>query len=726
MKNYTQKARSIFSLIAKHKFILSVVAVYLVSTVSYIGPAFYQCNDSIYGFGDSTAGPIWKASLKPEQSILGGYENSTNYPQGETLYSPVGYVTLIQSTFSYLVSKVVGPVCSYNLYNILGYMSSSLLMFAFILYLTRSRWIALLAGYAVAFTPYVQAKIGGHPSYGYSSLLIAILWLTIHLITHRKILHASLLGVALAACAYLDPYFILFAITVMVPIGVVWLFMLVRSTVWKKLSWRKLFIDAKPFVIAILLFLVIVTPLLVIRVKDAALINSSVANVRGNVEAAAMLCSNKPLDYLLPDPYNIYLKSVFGEDYTAKNIALRNWCGSGESRVSISLVILGVIALGGIVMIWERLNRRKLKLRASLSYDPTLVIGSIVGIGLLALMLGLPPYIHDIITPTGIVLHITEMWRIFAREFLVVNIAAVVLFAIVLKYFSANFKRYRHALIIGVIYTLVVLGIIASYQINPPFNPPVFSYSRDVPQIYERIKNTPEIQTLAEYPIDRTGIEYDSIVYYLTMQAVHGKKLFNSAAITNKNAMIHYSLKDLADPQTIPTLRSYGIQYVVVHSVEQEDIKKYLSGVEVVAWNVPQAYSLTMVRPDKRTDIVLLKILEGPKVTNVLTLERGFNLNLELMRSPVGMEYEVSPTIEMSVRSIKEGEATSSNTCFDIRSVNAEASNVIVRVNGRDVETKEITGVYVPVELSVKTGDRITLHNPSNTNMAINNLGCRQ
>lgn len=708
----------------KNWFIGFAIFLYVFFTAFYMGPAFYDCTNSVSGFGDSTGGPIWRNSLKSEQPALGGYENATNYPSGESLYSPVNYASLIQSVAMEGSSKVVGPVCSYNLYNVVGYLTTSVIMFAFIMYLTKNRWIALLAGYAVAFTPYMQNKVGVHPSYGYASLLIALLWLLIHLISYRKKLHAILLAIVLGACAYFDPYFVLLAITIILPVLVVWSLLGFKHRKVKKVwSAKRFIVWVRPFLLSVAIFAVIVSPLMVTTVINANLISSSVASVRGNVEAAAMQCSNKPLDYLLPDPNNIYLKKIFGPGYTANNISMRNWCGAAESHVSISEVVLFVIVVGGIVILWERLSARKVKLGIVSGYDGRLVVGGVLLVALAALAIGLPPYIRGIITPSGIILKLTETWRIFAREYLVLNVALVLLFALILKYLSTS-KAFRNKrVLLAIIFVLMSLGIMAEYQVNHPFNPPVFSYSRDVPEVYDHIRDDGNIKAIAEYPIDRTGVEYDSIVYYLTMQAVHGKQILNSATIGDASDKLHYSIKDLSDPQTLPVLRALGIKYVVIHGESPSDIRNTLPGLQIIDQGTSQNYSLQVVRPGDDNSIVLAKIKDGPKADSVLTIDTGNVIILPLLKSPISMEYELSSGGSLGVNSIKKEVAHTANACFDIKALPAD-TELYISVDGKQISTQNINNTYTSIHLEVKTGDTITLSNSKGYNMELNNLGC--
>jgi len=598
------------------------------------------------------------------------------------------------------------------------------MMFAFIMYLTKSRWIALLAGYAVAFTPYVQNKIGDHPSYGYASILIALLWLLVHLISHRKRLHAILFAILLGSCAYFDPYFVLLAITVVLPILIVWgLLGLKNQKTTKTWNTKKFMVWAQPFLLAAAVFIVIISPLVAITVTNANLISSNVASVRGNVEAAAMQCSNKPLDYLLPDPNNIYLKKIIGPEYTTDNINMRNWCNGSESHVSISAVIFTVIVIGGIIILWERLSARKIKLGTVSGYDNRLLVSGAILIALAAFSIGLPPYIHGVITPSGIVLSLTTTWRIFAREYLVLNVIAVLLFALTLRYFSLSAAFRNRRFLLAVLFVLMFLGVIAEYQVKHPFNPPVFNYSRDVPEVYDRIRDDVNIEAIAEYPIDRAGVEYDSIVYYLTMQAVHGKQILNSTAIGNASENIHNSIKDLSDPQTLPVLRALGIKYIVIHGEKPSDIRNTLPGLEIIDQSTSENFSLQIVRPGDENSIVLAKIRDGPEARSVLTIETGNVISLPLLKSPESMEYEISSGGSLGINSIKKDATHPASVCFDIRSLSADAV-LSVSVGGKLIFTQNINHTYTSIRIEAKTGDTIKLNNSKGDNMRLNNLGC--
>lgn len=731
---FSNKIRKTFARFLHKNWIYILVSLpYLFFAAFYMGPGFTHCRSSLYGFGDSTAGPIWRDSIKPPQPLLGGNENATNYPSGETLYTPINYASILEAADISVPSKIVGSVCAYNLSNIFGYLITALVMFGLILYLTKNRWIALLAGYAVSFTPYIQSKIGGHPSYAYGGLLIAVLWLVLHIIRYRKKRSAVLLAVILAACCYFDPYFVLLSATVVVPLLGTWL-IYSGARLWKANDLnnkndikQNMWTIIKVFLLSFGVFILLLTPLIYVRIRYNKVINSSVSGVRGNVLETAMQCTNTPLDYLLPDPLNTHLVSSLGAKYTTRNIMHRHWCGFGESRVSVSLTMLAVISLSAIIVGWEKLNRRKNNLSITMGYDPKLAVGSFLAIGLAGLILGLPPHYYGLIMPAGIVLKFTQTWRIFAREYMVVNIAVVALFAVALHYFSqADFFK-QHKYNSGGVLALIFLLIMSEYQINGPFSPPTFNYRKDIPSVYYQVRDNNDITAIAEYPLDRSGIEHDSIVYYLTMQTVHKKKLFNSAAITDSKEALHIALKSLTDPQTLPALRALGIKYVVIHGVPPKVILDKTNQLQILGDSTPSLYSLNFVTSGGTNDTVLAKIVDGPKVKDVLVFNKGFVINLDIMRSPLDTEFETIQDAELKVTPIQGADQSDAQkVCFDAKmSAPGDAADLTVSVDGVPQTTLPIDGTFETVSVMAKEGDTIRLHNSKGYNLRLHNLGCR-
>jgi hypothetical protein len=289
-----------------------------------MGPSVTSCSTTTYGFGDNTAGPIWRATRPEGQGILGSFTKTTNAPFGDNLFSPVGVSYIIQPVMFKATMAVAGPVCGYNIVNMLGFFLSALTMFGFIYVLTRKKWIALFAGYATSFTPYYQVKIGGHPSYGYQAIFIGLIWLFYNLMKYKRKRDAIYLGILFAIACYFDPYFSLLSATVLGALTLTWLVVNKSGIIgfFKTRDKNKTYqIDirkqAKLLLISALSFILLLSPLIFVLSTQGKQINSNVAAARGNVLLETKACSNWPHEYLVPFVLNPVFEKIFVKEHYA-------------------------------------------------------------------------------------------------------------------------------------------------------------------------------------------------------------------------------------------------------------------------------------------------------------------------------------------------------------------------------------------------------------------------
>ncbi|HEY7416726.1 MAG TPA: hypothetical protein VH593_16190, partial [Ktedonobacteraceae bacterium] len=81
---------------------------YVFITAYYMTPQALHCQATVYGFGDNTAGPIWRYTVRPDNPLWGP-ESVTNYPYGEDLSSPVNYIAVLQYSLYWVFAKIAGP-----------------------------------------------------------------------------------------------------------------------------------------------------------------------------------------------------------------------------------------------------------------------------------------------------------------------------------------------------------------------------------------------------------------------------------------------------------------------------------------------------------------------------------------------------------------------------------------------------------------------------------------
>lgn len=714
----------------KYFFLVFTIVSYFAFTVYYMGPSALDCTNTVGGIGDNTAGPIWKFE-NTGSGPVGGYSNVTNYPFGESLSGPVDVVVSGQSVLLWSSAKVFGPVCGYNAINIISYVSAALVMFFFVRSMLRGRygWIAWIAGYAVAFAPFYQVKIGGHPSYGFQAILIGVIWAFFSLITRRRLSSAIILAILTVTCFYFDPYFSLLVSTILVPLVVVWAIYNVGNFRKKSASKNTIIKELKLGSICLAIIAIAVLPLLYVMTSQSAQIKDSVAGTRDNIVESAKLCSNWPQEYLLPFPDSPAFKLLGGESEKVKGVLYAfSQCGIAEDSVGIAIVMLAVILLFFVVLLWEYLNRRKSVLPKILSYNPAVLISGLIGISFTAIILALPPFhVLGFPLPSLIMVEMTSVWRIISREYVVLNIAVVILFSLSLAYFSATLKLKRAA--IAVLAGLLFSGIFIQYQTYTPFRGNVesnFSYS-NAPTGYYWLKGQESIRGIAEYPIEK-ATEASSHGYFLTMQSIHRKPILNSALATSSDDPVRSSIKNLKDPLTPIVLRSLGVDAVVVHGVGVSEIESipYLkviySGDHKPDGRLPDSPAVM------NSSFVIAKIIgDTPFVKTSFQFLDSLPRNREIQKSATSWEYEVPSGSRAALRSVMRGrEGDDANVCFSIKMA-ATGDTGVLDISGTKMKAFErimLSDQYYPIRFEVPFNQTIAISNNNGRNMQITNIGC--
>ena len=696
----------------------------------------------LYGFGDNTAGAVWRYEVYPN-SPFWGYEKMTNYPFGENISSPIYASGLLQYVSYWIGSSVFGSIAAYNLLNVVGLLFSAMMMYFFVLYLLKNQWVAVFAGYAVAFTPYYQMKIGGHPTYAFQGIIIAIIWLFFRIIENHRLRDKIMLGVLVASTVYFDVYFALLAAIVLVALGVVWL--IVRSFTYyserrkkTKNSIKELFTkELRSLGLSAITAFVLVLPILVFFISNHHEITGAVSAARGNVVAEAKACSNWPHEYFVPFVLNPLLSGVFGTDryQSTVNAMKENFsCGIGEDSVGLGIA-LGLVGLFAIAVIsWEKLNNRKINWNTLIKekVDYRLVLGGLSAIMVLAIVLSFPPLkFHNMLpTPSYDLLSLTTTWRTLSRIYVVVNIAFVVLVSIALMFFWTALQK-RKVLIWAFMLLAFVTAI--EYQAFKPFSGNTlsnFSYATDVPSAYKWLKDQSAISAIAEFPMERQGGESDAISYYLSMQVEHKKKLLNSALSNSPDDVVRSGLKNLSDPQTLPVLKALGADAVVAHGITAQDAKS-LSDVDVI-YSAPQSKFnlLSHTHSVKRDTITVLSLNRVTPATSVITLDKGFVRNTNIISSVIDWRYEAISGSRMSVWNIDNGGKLSQlrepiSVCFSAQmSVPEERTRLSLIIDDtHTIDAGAINGT-ASSDFKVKAKSSIKLVPNNKHNLRVTNLGC--
>jgi hypothetical protein len=695
--------------------IAGAVIFYALCTVYYTGGVVANCQNSLTGgVGDNTAGLIWLNSIN-HANPLWGFTHITNYPYGEQLKQPVYASGAALYALYWMLAKVSGSVCGYNLLNVVGFMSAALLMYSFVQWLTRRPWIALLAGFAVAFTPYLQISSGVHPSYVFEGLFVAIMWIFFLFWRSPKVLYALALGTLTAITFYWDPYFVLIG-------SVLWVGLLMGAIVYELCQkrdtsrWKPRLASGA---IALGALVLLLTPLAYVRLHYAGQIDQAVTASRNPIKIDSQIYAARPLEYLLPVATQPVLQKLIPDYAVKRNHHLSN---AGEYTINISLTLLFIILLAAVIFARRIQQRRRLAPDGfHLAVNIVLLVACLACVGGVGLVFSFPPMLHGVRTPTWYLTDAITMWRVFARLYIIVNLSVVSLAAIGLAYLASHISSPK---LRAFGWVIVLAAVVFEYQ-SFSIPRPLWSYSADVPPIYSWLHNNSQVHTLAEYPFDQPAISIWP-TYYFSYQRITGKDMINNSVTTDPDVLMHNALRSLADPQTIPTLRTLGADSLVVHGVVGN---VNLPGLRLIHYEAGPSPAATTVRmfipPIGLYPIAVYHIDIGPMAKFVLTPEKGFSNEISL--TPISQNYVGNSHSSWELLPLPGSPKTGkANVCTQISSVRDDQAATITQ-DGHILWSGTLTPSWQQLEFTAKVSDQliVTESGKNPVNYLLHGLGCQ-
>jgi hypothetical protein len=591
--------------------------VYALCSWFYMGGALTECSQSLLTFpGDNTAGMIAFFSLDSHDPWY-GHTDMWSYPYGESIGQPTHITAQTLFVPFWILAKLFGPVCGFNILTLIGFMSAALTMFAFVRWLLGGRnLIALLAGFAVAFTPYLQVKTGVHISYVFEALFIAAIWLFLVFWKQPSWRRAIPLGLSVALFAYTDGYFILLGGVLMVALivgAVAHDFFAAGRTLNAELSKR-----LKLLAVGVIAAVIFMLPVLYVMLHSSAQINESLTTTRDSIGREAEVYGARPLEYLVPNALNPVTDAVFG------GYADRNNHGSNpaENLLSLSLVMVGLAVFFVTRVLLGRKRNQPVKLVGS-RRTASFVTVVFVTIFVIAIAFSLPPKLGPLPTPSWLVIEVVQLWRVFARLVVIANIALVVLGSFGLAVLLDRMKgQGRRIALIALAFAVIFIEYLTFV---PPR--PVRGYEQ-VPELYYWLHTQQQYKTMAEYPLDEFAAS-SMPVFYSTYQRIHGKKLLNGVMPNKEATMTRAALRDLLGPQAVPGLRALGINLVTIHAPKNPG---EIPGLKLVH-SSPEAILEVDKQPEK---VWGYAVLPGEKAAYVVAPTLGWHAPIK--KSPIHSE----------------------------------------------------------------------------------------
>lgn len=520
-----------------------------------MGKSLTSCQTTVisaYPGGDHVAGIIWLFTYTP--SVYGGISHISNFPFGEDLTQPQYLTSALTMVPTWLFSKVVGPVCGWNLMVLAGYMFSALAMYAFIYWLIRRRSIALFAGLLAAFTPYHYFKSWGHLSYLQSQLFILLLWACLAFWKKPTAWKGVIVGGLTGLLFYADGYFPMIG---GVMLGSLMLYGIVDTAVLvRKKRDRKVISDRfKYAALAVAVTAVMLLPILGVKLKYGNQINASLTSSRSDIKEELERYGARLADYVVPsEKHALEPVREVATDYRQAN----PYSNPGEYSLYLGVVsiVLAAYAIGLFV-------RGKTKTAKDYPFIRW-VVGACVSIVVVSGLLSLVPTFRlagrNIALPSGVIAQFVSLWRVYARLYIVVSIAVVTLAAIGLWQLSLRIKNPKKSLLLIVVVTIV--AVIELLPINPFNRTDEQSLQMDVHPTYAWLADQQDIAAVAAYPL----LEHPFNSSYFGDQVMHKKQLLNSVS-PKSNRELHRALSGLLDPQTLGGLKALGLNHILGYQI---------------------------------------------------------------------------------------------------------------------------------------------------------------
>lgn len=555
----------------KNKYAISKLVAGFIGYLLLVGILFQPvitsgCNETYLGGPGDQSAFAWLYEASPNSPPLWGPTAWTNAPYGENLSEPFYITGLSQYTSVWLMEKVIGPTCAFNVYASFGYIFTAVVTFFFILWLTmrKSYFVAWLGGYLVAFSPYLQVKTMHHVSYVYSGLLVLLLWLLMAYWRKPTVGLAIAFMVLAASLFYHDPYFIMLGVFLCLAslVGTV-----IYHVFYERIKflefWRKLRI----LLLALPIFFLIISPVVYIRLSQSSHIESVVGDSRDtSIMTEGRVYSARPWEFVLPaSTHPLTPESL-------KYFQATHQHGTDRMETTLFIGFVTIILAGIFVAHWLYKGRKDRSKEGRPRQYSTIVAGTITLIGGL---MSLPPSISlgslTLYFPSAILLSVTTMWRMPARFFVILQIGLVILAVFGLLYVINKYKHKFRGKKIYLLYSCILIVSLIEFATFNPFDRRYWGHSM-IPAPYSELKGNPKVDLIAEYPMVDPPRNF-AFIFYLSYQAYHEVPMVNSAKTGSPSKEYRESLANLENWQTLGVLKQLGVDRVVVHGVDVSKIK---------------------------------------------------------------------------------------------------------------------------------------------------------
>jgi len=490
-------------------------------------------NDASYGIR-----AYWGAAYVGENPFTLERDPLNGAPEGMPWSRAVQYANALIPGSIWLLHYLVGFGAAANLYLLLGFVLTGFSVYVLLDRLGFHPVGSLLAGFAVAFNPWmIERAYAGHAGFMHAWVFPVLVGALLYQHRRRTVWSGAVVGLAVLTTLYQNSYYGLLAVLV---VGVFWAAELVRARSWHERLWLVTLAD-----VAILTAIVAFLPALIAWHYD----REAVATIVSNPVTQLQNLGAAPQSYVLPSVRHPILEPITravdqrADDHWSENTLYLGW----------SLIALGI---AGIVLVVRRH-------RDSLSTPLTrFFLVCMVALAPAAFVFSLKRestvFGVDIPMPSYLIGEFTTFWRVFARFGLLVTFALAALAAFAL---TVLIRRYRHGLAVAsAACALLVFEYFSGFA-------PAYSFSNPDPWV-GWLKQQPR-GIVAHYPLptdQAPALQMMARTYYLQQRYEQPIfSIFGSGSGGTREEAIRLVSRYIDDPLTPGVLQAEGVKYVLLH-----------------------------------------------------------------------------------------------------------------------------------------------------------------
>ncbi len=516
-------------------WIVVATLIYTLLAIQLTWPLARDLDSRIFGsFGDLTGGMAVLREMVDDgdNPFLPGKIENFSAPDGRDIEWPQNVGSFGSTAMLYGLAVLFGAVPAFSLFTLGGYVLTGAVTFAFVRKLTGNPWIALLAGWAYAFSPFAVMKGAGHVHFVHGWVFVLVLWRMLALYERPTLRNGAIAGVVTVLAMSFSPYHLLFA-------GLEWATLLavcLALPLLRRTGDFRRHLRAQATGAAIVL-------VFAAGLAAAASFSAQGTGAEDRTLDALTVYAARPFEYLVPHATH----PIWGDDVAGFRADRIHGSNPSETQLYVgwSLILLSLVALVAAA-------RRRLEPRLS-----TAVL-AVAAMGMVALLWSAPPKVaafgHLIPFPSLLTYEISPAWRVYSRLVMVAMLAVVVLGSIGLH----RLLRGRPLALRALLFVAIAAVVVVDLRADPLGTNPLGD-ARSL----KLLSKLPD-GIVANYPLEPAGFGDYSAEF---IQRQHGKPIINGyekGSMAERRAL---QLDDLESPRTPGRLAALGVRYVVIDNV---------------------------------------------------------------------------------------------------------------------------------------------------------------